>query len=310
MRNRRVGADVASFSIGPDGLLTDTPAAATVVFTVHNRRALLLEAIGHALQQTIPLHVIVADDASTDGVAEALKAAFPDVSYLRSETSKGPCYHRNCGIQRAATEIVFPLDDDSLLTDPATLELSLKAFADPKVAIVAIPFRNILQSAEVRQGFDPLAKADRFDFVACAHGLRREAVIACGGFNEALFYMGEETDLAIRLVDSGWRCVVACAPALDHMQPTGRKSFKPDYYGRRNDLLFVYQRVPFRHLLPALYRCVGRGIRFSLETRQLKPLVLGYYDAVRAILGGVGRNSVSSGTYRAYRASLNGRKRA
>ncbi len=309
MRGDSLVADAAHLSHGPDGRLTDRRAAATIVFTVHNRRELLLEAIGYALRQTLPLHIIVADDASTDGVSAALAAAYPEITYLRSDTAKGPCFQRNRGLERAATPIVFPLDDDSLLVDPATLEKALEAFTDPKVAVAAIPFRNILQSPKVHQAFDPEDRLDRFDFVACAHGVRRDAVTAAGGYNEALFYMGEESDLAIRLVDHGWRAVVADAPAIDHMQPPNRKNFKPDYYGRRNDLLFVYQRVPARHLPAALARCVARGIRFSASTGGIKPMLTGYRDAVREILAGIERRSVSSATYLAYRASLNMRAR-
>lgn len=291
----------SAFSHDADGRLSSVPAEATIVLTVHNRRDMLLEAVGLALRQTVPVHVIVADDASSDGVGEALAQAFPDVTYLRSDESRGPCFQRNRGIEVASTKVVFPLDDDSMLVDPSTIATALCGFADPTVGIVAMPFRNSLQSYQIVQPFAPGEADNCFDFVACSHGVLRQAVIDCGGYNEALFYMGEETDLALRMFDRGWYSIVVDSPPINHLQPPVRRSFRPDYYGRRNDLLFVFQRVPVRYLLPALVRKVARGLRFSITTGRMKSLLQGYRDAVRDfVAGGVPRQAVSLDTYRAY----------
>ncbi len=129
-----------AFALSPSGEITDRPAVTTVVFTAHNRRDMVLDAIALALKQTVPVHIIVADDASTDGTREAVVAAYPGVTYVRSDTSFGPCYQRNRGVELAQTEIVFPLDDDSMLIDPATLEVATRDFAPADVGIVCMPF--------------------------------------------------------------------------------------------------------------------------------------------------------------------------
>lgn len=291
----------SAFSHDADGRLSAVPAQATVVLTVHNRRDMLLEAVRLALHQTVPVHVIVADDASSDGVGEALAQTFPDVTYLRSDVSRGPCFQRNRGLELASTEVVFPLDDDSMLVDPSTIATALRGFGDATVGIAAMPFRNSLQSDRIVQPFAFGETANLFDFVACSHGVRRQAVIDCGGYNEALFYMGEETDLALRLFDVGWRSIVVDSPPINHLQPPARRSFRPDYYGRRNDLLFVLQRVPMRYLLPALVHRVARGLRFSIANGRMKSLLIGYRDALRDFFGGsVPRQAVSPQTYRAF----------
>ncbi|WP_068077183.1 glycosyltransferase family 2 protein [Novosphingobium lentum] len=297
------------FALDQHGRLADKPALATVLFTAHNRKDMVLRAIELALQQTIPVHIIVADDASTDGTQDAVKAAFPGVTYLRTEQSRGPCHQRNNGLAVATTDIVFPLDDDSMLVSPQTLAQAMGAFAAADVAIVAMPFQNILQETRVLQAPDWGKGVQFFDFVACAHGLRRAPVVEAGGFFEGYFYMGEETDLALRMQDRGWRTVIVDSDPIHHMQPPARRSYRPDFYGRRNDILFTWLRAPMPGLPWELARALVRGLLFGARTGRLKAAFHGYRAAVREIFSGrYARQPVKREVYRALMASRRRRR--
>jgi glycosyltransferase involved in cell wall biosynthesis len=274
---------------------------ASVVFTAHNRRELVLAAVRLAKAQTVPVEIIVCDDASGDGLGEVLADQHPEVRYLRSEESRGPCYHRNRGIAVASHPIVFPLDDDSLLTSPRTIEQTLPEFADPAVGLVAMPFRNILQGDKVLQRREGLSPEVVVAFVACAHGLRRSAVQAVGGYAEEYFYMGEEGDLAVRLIDHGYRVVLGTADPLDHMQPPGRRSYKADYYGRRNDVLFYYLRAPAWVMPARVAKTIVKGLVFGHRRRCLRAAVNGLVDGLRLMAGGrVRRTPVSTAAFAAF----------
>ncbi len=288
----------ATMALGPDGRKSAVPATATVLFTAHNRKDLVLDAIRYALTQTIPVDIIIADDASSDGTQEAVRAAYPDVTYLRSDVSRGPCFQRNRGLQAAQTDIVFPLDDDSMLVSPRTLEQAMVAFADPTVGIVAMPFQNILQGEAVKQGQEWVIDGLFFDFVACAHGVRRQPVAEIGGYYEPFFYMGEETDLAIRLHDIGLRTVICESDPLHHLQPPARRSYRPDFYGRRNDVLFAYVRAPAGGMPLKLIRAMAAGMWFGLRTKRIRATLDGFAAAWREILTGtVKREPVSRRTF-------------
>jgi len=282
--------EATAFALDRAGKPSAALAVATVLFTAHNRKDMVLQAIARALEQTVPVHVIVADDASTDGTQAAVSIAFPGVTYLRSEASHGPCYQRNRGLEAAATDIVFPLDDDSMLVSPRSLEQALAAFRED-VALVAMPFQNILQSDEVLQPPSWGGGGPFFDFVACAHGLRRKAVLEIGGFHEPYFYMGEESDLAIRLRDRGWLTLIAASDPVHHLQPPARRSYRPDFYGRRNDVLFVWLRAPGWRLLSEMPRVVARGFLFAARTGRMKATFDGYAAALRDILRGKARRA-------------------
>lgn len=292
-----------------DGRRGTDDAVTTVLFTAHNRKDMVLQAIELALAQTVPVDIVVADDASNDGTREAVLAAFPDVMYLRSEQSRGPCYQRNRGLEAAKTDIVFPLDDDSMLVSERTLEQALAAFADPRVGIVAMPFKNSLQDDILRQGPDWMKAGPFFDFIACAHGLRKDAVLSVGGYFEPLFYMGEETDLAIRLFDRGFKTVICSSDPIHHLQPPARRSFAPDFYGRRNDALFVYLRAPGATMPLKLATIVAKGMWYALRTARIRPTLKGFAAAFGKILGGeIQRAPVSAATYSTMTKSRNARR--
>lgn len=292
------------FALAPDGTLSDQPARTTIVFTAHNRRDMVIEAIGHALRQSVPVHVIVADDASSDGTLDAVRAAYPGVTYICSAVSRGPCYQRNRGVELASTEIVFPLDDDSMLVDPATLEVALADFADPEVAIVCMPFTNVLKDKVVHHVAHPGAGDMPFDFAACAHGVRRGAYLSVGGYNEDLFYTQEEGDLALRLYDSGgWRTIFGTSPILHHMQSQAKLSYIQDYTGARNKILFYYRYAPLRYLPVRLLGSMLAVLIFGFRRGRPGPVLKGLRDGIaQVITGKAKRTPVKLDSFRAYLA--------
>lgn len=218
---------------------------ASVVFTVHNRRELLLESVRLAKLQTVPVEIIVMDDCSTDGVGEVLAQEHPDVIYERSDVSKGPCYQRNRGVQLASCEIVVILDDDSWLVSADTVAQTLDDFADHATGIVAVPFRSVLADntlVQSRSADDDRQVID--SFIACAFAVRRSIFLRHGQFDETFFYMVEEIDSSIRMLAAGYPVEVGTADAVHHQSPAGRKSSRIEFLLRRNRLLLWHRYEP------------------------------------------------------------------
>ena len=291
-----------AFALDRQGNITAIPAVTTVVFTAHNRRDMVLDAIRLALGQTVPVHVIVADDASSDGTQAAVAKAFPGVTYLRSEVSRGPCYQRNRGIERAQTEIVFPLDDDSMLVDPTTLEIALGDFAAADVAIVCMPFNNVLQDNRIHHVAAQGRPPETIDFAACGHGIRRSAFLSVGGYDEDLFYTLEECDLALRLLDAGgWRTIFGTSPVLHHMQQVGKASDIQDYTGARNKILFYYRYAPKRHMPLRIAGGMASALILALRRRRPMPVLRGLRDGLAKVLSGKAkRDPVKRANFQAF----------
>jgi GT2 family glycosyltransferase len=83
-------------------------------------------------------------------------------------------------------------------------------------------------------------------FLACAAVVRRDAFLAAGGFDDVVFFFGEETRLALDLASTGWALQHLPELVVHHHPVAGR----PDNAGKplladRNDLLTAVMRRPW-----------------------------------------------------------------
>src|SRR4029079_12824665 len=106
----------------------------SVVVPTHDTRELTLaclEALAGAAPRAADLEVLVVDDASADGTAEAIAAAHPQVRVLRREKAGGFAPAANQGLAQARGDVLLLLNSDTEM-EPGGLDALLAAFAaDP-----------------------------------------------------------------------------------------------------------------------------------------------------------------------------------
>lgn len=97
------------------------------VIVTHNRKELLRECLQAVLSQTRPPdHVLVVDNASTDGTAEMLKETFPQVEILSLHENSGGAGGFHEGIKHAYAkgfDWLWLMDDDTIAETKALEEL-------------------------------------------------------------------------------------------------------------------------------------------------------------------------------------------
>jgi mycofactocin system glycosyltransferase len=178
------------------------------------------------------------DGAQLDGAA-------CDIEIVRHDHSRGPAGARNTGLARCRTDYVAFLDAD-VLPRRGWLEALLGHFCDPTVAVAA-PRIVALQDCgspvaryeAVRSALDlgeweaPVRPYGPVPYVpSAAIVCRRSAVLAVGGFDEAL-HSGEDVDLCWRLVESGQRLRYepVAQVAHDHRTQMRRWLSRRAFYG-------------------------------------------------------------------------------
>jgi glycosyltransferase involved in cell wall biosynthesis len=255
-----------------------------VVIVTHNRKKILDQAIQSVLKQNTSVEIIVMDDASSDGTGNMMQECFPQVTYHRSEKSRGPSYQRNEGMQKATSSIVIFLDDDTVLQDENTIRKTVEDFDTPLIGAVAMPVVNILQGNTVRPA--PPVRNGTYvvhAFIAAAFAVRKSCFEAIGGFRESYFYMGEEGDLCIRMLNAGWYVKAGSASPVYHLQPAGRTSFAADFYGRRNDIYFLYMNAPKSSRIGGIAATVCKGIWFGIKVGRLGNMLKGIASGFRIL---------------------------
>jgi len=210
----------------------------TVVVISWNTRDLLLAGL-RSLAGDVDsgrAEVVVVDNASTDGSADAVEAAFPWAKLIRSRENLGFGRAVNRAARQSRTPWIAPANADIRLEPNALATLLATGEADFETGIVAPmlslrdgtiqpsiqPFPTLLDAALLRlrlyrlsprigrrlylRAYRDPAEGGYVDWAAGAFLLiRREAFDRVGGFDEEQWLYAEDLDLAWRLSRAGWR---------------------------------------------------------------------------------------------------------
>lgn len=183
------------------------------------------------------MEVIVLDNQSSDGSADAIEEAFPDVRLIRSDVNYGFAMGNNKAIETARGEYILLLNPDTVVLDNAIEKLMDFAQQYPQAGIWG--GRTLFGDGELNPGscFRRMTPWNQFcratGLAAIYHGSEffnsenygswnRETIrpvdIVCGcfllikrslwnelgGFDRRFFMYAEEADLCLRAIDRGY----------------------------------------------------------------------------------------------------------
>ncbi len=219
------------------------PALSYCVVNTNGREYLLacLRAIEETHPEGVEREILVLDNASTDGSADAVRALGGEIELIERERRTGKGENDSTLLKRARGRYCLLLNEDSEIQSGAAAALIAALDADPRAA-AATP--RLLDSDR-----NPVPCAWRFPGVGTAvagalflHKLftvqstgwktrrvewgqssallvRREAAARVGYFDPAFFVYYDECDFAKRLADAGWHSLfVPGALAIHHDQ--------------------------------------------------------------------------------------------
>jgi len=242
----------------------------TFVLATYNRCEVLRRTLTKLQNVTGELQaaeIIVVDNHSTDGTAEMIRRAFPQVRLLTLNTNLGSCAKAR-GICRAAGKWIVFLDDDAC-PQPGTMTRMLQHFAsDPRLGAAGLT----VHLPDGRRESAALPDV----FVGCGVGFRKEALREVGGLDPTLFMQAEEYDLAFRLARAGWTLKVFEDLHVDHDKtPHARLSSRTVFYDTRNNLLVAARYLPDSVFGPLRQDYLQRYRWIAENAGQLPPYMLG-----------------------------------
>lgn len=275
---------------------------AAIVIVSKNCVPDLRRAIASALTQTAASEVLVIDDGSTDGTSDMVRREFPQVSLHQSAQSLGYIAQRNRAARLTAAEIIVSIDDDAIFSSPRVVEQAVAAFGHSRVAAVAIPYKEPHKSIKMLQTAPDDRKIWATDFFrGTAHALRRGVFLELGGYREHLVHQGEEQDFCVRLLEQGLVVRLGRGDHIIHYETQRRDWSRMDYYGRRNDILFVWHNVPAIFVPLHLAGTTINGARWAIAAGSMAMVrgTLAGYAAIPRLWNE--RAPVSAAVYRLHR---------
>lgn len=242
-----------------------------VVIVTWNVRELALNAVGSLLRD-VEAHgpstqVYVVDSASSDGSADAIAQAYPQVKVIASSENLGFGRANNLGLREIGfgtpgadlPQAVYLLNPDTITQPQATRTLYDALMSNSRVGLVGAqlaygdgsfqhgafafpglrqlwvelyptPGRLIEGSFNGRYSRALYEKGAPFavDFVLGATMmLRREVIEQTGMFDEGFFMYCEEIDWAWRMHDAGWRTLCVPAARVTHLAGQSSAQVRP-----------------------------------------------------------------------------------
>jgi N-acetylglucosaminyl-diphospho-decaprenol L-rhamnosyltransferase len=213
------------------------------VVNTNGREFLLacLEAIERTAPPDLEHEVLVLDNASDDGSADAVRDLGSEIGLIALDRRQGKAANDSRLIERARGEFCLLLNEDSELQPGAVPALVGALRADRQAAVAGaqllspegrpVPCAWRLPGTETalagalflhrRVTVESGGSATRpVGWVqSSAMLVRREAALAVGGFDPDFFVYSDETDFCKRLGDAGWRILyVPSARAIHHDQ--------------------------------------------------------------------------------------------
>ena len=170
---------------------------------------------------------------------------------IHTEENIGVPAGRNIGASRVTGDILFFLDDDAAVGSKGLQDSVLKRFgSEPDLAVVSFRIVDPLSGSTMRHHIPRVGKRSLMDsgdvtsFLGGACAIRAEAFHSVGGFPDFFFYGLEETDLAWRLIDAGWRVSYDADLIVHHAQSCKRGCRFSTQLAVRNRVLVARRRIP------------------------------------------------------------------
>jgi len=256
-----------------------------VILLSWNRVEDTIAAIESAIaQRGIRGRVLIVDQGSEQQQLEALEAflARTDGVVLKKlGRNLGVAGGRNAASALGRAPYIVALDSDAVFADPGALRRAVDHMeADHSLCAIAFRITNFHTRANDWTSWDYPPERDpskRFAttrFVGAGFCVRREAFEQVGGFDERLFFCGEEVDLCYRMLTTGSRIdYVPDVEILHKVSPQSRVYWNRGRFRLtvRNNLYTLYKfGTPLPRLWMAAMAFALKGARNGLLLEALK----------------------------------------
>lgn len=224
------------------------PAPVSAIVVNWNGGEGVIDCVASLRAQTRPLReIIVVDNASIDGSAERLAAAFSEVTLIRLPENVGFGAGVNRGAAVATGEWLALLNNDAI-ADPHWLEemqaaasaagdagmVACKIYLDRGAGLLdKVGHRITLDGQNFGRGHRAIDRGqyDQLTEVAwpdgCAGLWRRDVFQRVGGLDEEFFAYADDGDLGIRFRIAGWRCALAPRAVVEHRHSQSLGAYSP-----------------------------------------------------------------------------------
>jgi GT2 family glycosyltransferase len=257
----------------------------SVLVVNHNVRELLLDTLNALENEVWPnLEVIVADNASADGSAAAVRCEFPSVRLLSLTENVGYGRANNVAFEQAKGDLVLLLNPDVTVTPGCLQHLvrflenhpdagavgprlvrqdgspdlaARRSFPTPAASFYRVTALSRLFPGSARfnrynlGALDPAREHEMDAGTGACLLIRREAIDRVGLFDPDFFMYGEDLDLCYRIRAAGWKVWYVPSAMAVHVKGTSTRQVPMRMQYEFHRAMWIYHRKHHASALPA-----------------------------------------------------------
>ena len=204
----------------------------SVVIPTYNRKDSLLRCLASMPKD---VEVIVVDDGSSDGTAEAIKHVTHLLLVYVRQTNAGPASARNAGIRAASGRYIVFTDDDCVPVEPwprpliERLEQEGQEVAGAGGRVLPLGDNLLSRYYTFHRILEPPESCSYLVTANCAY--RRELLEMVGGFDPTIRAPGgEDPGLSIKVRSRGYRLVFEPRATVLHDYRPNLSNFVKTFY--------------------------------------------------------------------------------
>jgi GT2 family glycosyltransferase len=253
-----------------------------------NRTHDTIEAIASAAEQEgVETHLWVVDQGSDPQHLARLQEFIQTVPRAKLKAlarNVGVPAGRNLAAAMGDAPHIVALDNDAVLADRSTLARAAAHLeSNPDLCAIGFRIMNYFTGDHDWTSWDypaPHQPDDQFSttrFIGAGHAIRRSSFEATGGYDERLFFAGEEWDLSYRMLNTGQRIEYVPSICVRHkVSPEHRLVWHNGrfFYIARNTVYSCYKfGAPPPRMLLCCAALLLRGLRNSVALEAARGIV-------------------------------------
>lgn len=229
----------------------------TVVVLTYNRVDQVLDTLAKLAALPDRFDIVAVDNASSDGTAARIAAAFPFITLVVAPANLGAA-GRNLGVAHVRTEYVAFCDDDAWWA-PGSLSRAVEILdAAPRVAVLnarilvgaqGAPDETCERMRDSPLRSEVLPAPALVGYMACACVFRTDVFRQVGGYEARLFIGGEETLVALDVLSEGHEIIYIDELIVHHHPSPIRDSAQRRRLLARNAAWVAWMRLPLTEAL-------------------------------------------------------------
>lgn len=274
----------------------------TAIIPNFNSKSYIAECIDALKAQTVPVDIILVDNASSDGSCDFVEENYPEVSVIRLSENFGFSRAVNEGITKTRTKYVLLINDDAIAEPELAENLIKTAEGDEKIFSVSskmIQYDDRTKLDGAGDNYCALGWAfargkdksvSRYSkecevFSACAGAAlyRKRILDEIGYFDEYHFAYLEDVDMGYRGRIWGYKNMYCPTARCFHVGSSSTGSRYNDFKVRlsaRNNVYMVFKNMPLLQLIINLpFLVIGFGIKGMFFT--LKGFGRPYFSGIK-----------------------------